>query len=857
MAFMKKAPAKKNTKGGENTPAKARKKPMKIARTAQEIIDFDYITEDGIIISGNYYSKLYKLIDSNFVTEPEDKQVDYLVNYTKLMNRFPDNVDISVIIINERNTKEDITAAYHLKEAGDGLDEYRTDYNHIIDKKIEEGHNEISKEKYIMLTIRTANGLSQAEMEFNSADVSLQEAVKTINKVGVKQLYAIDRLAVMQKILRGSDCVPFHKEYERYFAKHKDDEGNEKLSLDLPALRKSGVSVKDLIAPQVIAKTRQCIQLDDERYCKSYAYANLPQQLDTSFLTNVTNLPYEMVTVIQFKPVPRKKALQLVKMQNTSVKADVIKASQQAYKSGYSTDLINEDLIQAREDAGKLRHDVVNEGKKLFFATMVVSIFGKDDDEIKNITAQYTAKCADYSVTPSYLIGQQVAGLNTAILCGNSKVIIDRMLTSDNACALFPFNIQELTDKKGHFYGSNAISKNMVMYDRKRSRLANGLIFGQSGSGKSFITKGEIIPNLLDGNDDMIILDPENEYHVVAEHFGGRTIDLELKSQYHINPCDMAMEWDDPKATPLAEKCDYMVGLVESILGKGRECNIYETNAIHRACTRMYEDYIEEMTRRHRDGCEEGQSDELDTEICPTLVEFYNELMADGTQEGTKVALAVEQYCIGNYNVFAHHTNIEGHSRLTIYNLLYLPEKMTEMAMKVCLSNIWTKIVKNREENEKYHTGKAIWVYLDEFHHFFKTESSASTVMAYYKRVRKYGGIMTGITQDVADLLSTRQGTAMFNNTGFFIFLNQSPIGRQQLQNLYGISDALIDYIKDKPSGTGLIYNNSVIIPIDYKLPTDSELYHIMSTNPNDEARKTAIKRKANEEFDGEKEDEE
>lgn len=421
MAFMKKAPAKKNTKGGENTPAKARKKPMKIARTAQEIIDFDYITEDGIIISGNYYSKLYKLIDSNFVTEPEDKQVDYLVNYTKLMNRFPDNVDISVIIINERNTKEDITAAYHLKEAGDGLDEYRTDYNHIIDKKIEEGHNEISKEKYIMLTIRTANGLSQAEMEFNSADVSLQEAVKTINKVGVKQLDAIDRLAVMQKILRGSDCVPFHKEYERYFAKHKDDEGNEKLSLDLPALRKSGVSVKDLIAPQVIAKTRQCIQLDDERYCKSYAYANLPQQLDTSFLTNVTNLPYEMVTVIQFKPVPRKKALQLVKMQNTSVKADVIKASQQAYKSGYSTDLINEDLIQAREDAGKLRHDVVNEGKKLFFATMVVSIFGKDDDEIKNITAQYTAKCADYSVTPSYLIGQQVAGLNTASFVATAK----------------------------------------------------------------------------------------------------------------------------------------------------------------------------------------------------------------------------------------------------------------------------------------------------------------------------------------------------------------------------------------------------------------------------------------------------
>ena len=179
--------------------------------------------------------------------------------------------------------------------------------------------------------------------------------------------------------------------------------------------------------------------------------------------------------------------------------------------------------------------------------------------------------CADFSVTPSYLIGQQHAALNTATLVGNSKIIIDRMLTCDNACALFPFNIQELVDKRGHFYGINAVSKNMIMYDRKRSRLANGLIFGQSGSGKSFLTKGELIPNLLDGKDDMIILDPENEYRVIAEAFGGIVIDLEAKSDFHINPCDMSMEWDDPKASPLVEKCDYMVGLVESVLGKGRE----------------------------------------------------------------------------------------------------------------------------------------------------------------------------------------------------------------------------------------------------------------------------------------------
>lgn len=855
MGTLNKLFAKKD-KDDLNDAAKKEQRPQKavkkIARTVQEVMDFNGITKEGIIVAGKSYSKLYKLVDSNFVTEPEVKQEEFINAYTKLVNRFPDNVDISIVIVNEKNTTADITAAYHLKLLGDEQDKYREDYNKIIDKKIAEGHNEISKEKYIMLTIH-ADNLTQAEMDFSACDISLQEAVRTINKVGVKQLDAIERLTIMQKILCGSNRIPFHKEFSRYIDVHNNGEDEATEELNLTALKKAGVSVKDLIAPQTIIKGRQCLQLDDDRYCKSFAYFNLPQQLDTIFLTNATNLPYEMVTVIQLKPVPRKQALRMVKMQNTSIKADVIKASQQAYKNGYDPSLMNEDLVFMKEEAGKLRNDVVNEGKKLFFATMVVTLFGKDEDELKQITAQYTSKCADFSVTPNYLVGQQISGLNTAILCNNSRVIADRTLTSDDVCALFPFNIQELTDKSGHFYGSNAISKNMVMYDRKRSKLANGQVFGQSGSGKSFIMKGEIIPNLLDGNDDIIILDPENEYRVVADAFGGMTIDLELNSEYHINPCDLTMEWDDPKATPLAEKCDYMVGLVESILGKGRECNAYEVNAIHRSCNRMYENYITELTRRHKDGCEEGQSDKIDTELCPTLVDFYKELLEDGTQEANKVAMAVEQYCVGNYNLFAHHTNITTHNRLVVYNLLYLPEKMTEMAMKVCLANIWSKVVKNREENEKNHTGKSIWVYLDEFHHFFKTESSANIIMAYFKRVRKYGGIMTGITQDVADLLRTPQGTAMFNNTGFFIFLNQSPIGRNQLQQLYDISDTLIDYIKDKPSGTGLIYNNSVLIPIDYKLPTDSELYRIMSTNPNDKAKR---KKTIDEETESASEDE-
>ena len=832
----KTAPAK-----GAEKKKKSNGKPMKMAKSVQEVLDFEAITIEGTIVSkGGNYSRLYSLTDSNFITESDERQGDIILDYAKFVNRFPDNVEISIVIVNKRNTTEQLSKSYHLKPQGDGFDNYRDDYNHIIDEKIKDGHNDISKDKYILMNVH-ADNISDANITFDAAEISLQEAIKQINRVGVKSLDALQRLKVMREILCGVEGVPFDEEYSRYFLHTRDGEGNDNISLDTTRLKKEGVSVKDLIAPQMISKEKGLLQLDEERFTKAFAFTNLPNSLDTSFLTNVTNLPYEMVTVIQLKPVPRKKALSLVKNQNVAIKADVIKASQQAYRSGYDPSLMNEDLQQAQQEAGKLRKDIVVDGKKLFYATLVTVLIGKNEEEIRVIEEQYKAKCADFSVIPNALMGQQVPALNTATLVGNSKIIIDRMLTGDHACALFPFNIQELNDKKGHFYGINAQSKNMAMYDRKRSRLANGLIFGQSGSGKSFFTKGEIIPNLLDGKDDMIILDPENEYRLIAEAFGGTVIDLEAKSDYHINPCDLSMEWDDPKATPMVDKCDYMVGLVESVLGRGRECSSYEVNAIHRACNKMYEPYIEEMTKRHND----GDNTNIYPELCPTLVDFYEALIADQTAESAKIAMAIEPYCIGNYNLFAHHTNIKSESRLTVFNLLYLPEKMTEMAMKVCLANIWTRIVKNKEQNEKNGTNKSIWVYLDEFHLFFKTESSASTIMAYFKRVRKYGGIMTGITQDVADLLKTQQGTAMFNNTGFFVILKQSPIGRDQIQKLWGVSDALIDYTKDKDSGIGIIYNNSVLIPMNYKLPTDSILYRLMSTNPNDAENKKAAKQKA------------
>ncbi len=807
--------------------------------TAQGLLDFEGITEDGIIVKGQYYSRLYHLTDSNFATENEEKQEDILKDYAKLVNRFPDNAEISIAVVNKRSTKENLAQSFHLRSTGDGTDKYVEAYNGIIDAKIKEGNNDIRKEKYILLTLKEKS-LSDARSTFNTADISLNEGVKAINKTGVRAVGAVERLSIMNSIMCGAGSEPFITRYGRYMEETAYDEDESAgIVLNAKEMKRRGVSVKDLVCEQGIVRGNWHLQLGYKRFCRSFTYTDLPGSLDTSFLTRTTDLPYEMVTVIQLGAVPRKKAVTSVKMMNTSVKADVIKASKRAFQGGYDPSLIDEDLQTAQAEAKKLRNDVVVQQKKLFFATICVTLIGESEEELASIAEQYRSRCSDYSITPNFLVGQQAAALNMSLLTGHGRVINDRMMTSDGVCALLPFNIQELMEQGGHFYGINSVSKNMIMYSRKRSKLPHGLVFGSSGNGKSFLVKGaEIIPNYLDGgNDDMIILDPENEYGAVTEALGGTVLDIEPNAEYHINPCDLSMEWDNPKAAPLMEKCDYMVGLVESILGRGRECNSYEVNAIHRATSRMYDGYIKAMTERHKAaaGAEGGIADiDCDPSICPTLEDFYRQLREDGSVEGNKIASAVEAYCVGEYNLFAHRTDIGDTGRLVTFNLLYVPEKMKEMAMKVCTSYIWNRIVKNRENNAKNHTRRFIWVFLDEIHLFFETQSSAGIIKTMYKRARKYGGIITGITQDVADVLRNPQGSSVYESTGFFIFLSQSPLGRSALQNLYQISDTLIDYINDKAPGTGLLYNASTLIPFDFRIPQDNELYRLISTNPND-----------------------
>lgn len=803
-----------------------KRNPKEIAKTVQQLLPVLKTFPGGIIQSTpTTYSKLYQFQDANFVVETEDKQIDTIIRYSKLLNHFQTNVSLELIIVNERVPEAVLQESFHIPLQGKDTDIYREEYNHIIDERIKDGRNDIRKKKYFLVNVE-ADDFEAAKGTFITIDTELSSAVQEINRTGVKALTMEERLELMDTIFKGVTLVPFKERTSGLFL------DGELLDKDL---KKTGQTVRDLVAPDYIescdnagdkGKIGDMLRIGDARYCKTMMFTTLPPSLDTKFLTEITNVPCEMVTTVLFKPVPRNKAVRMVKERNSAIKADILKSSKSALQNGYDPEYtLSEELLESREEAAQMRKEIISEGKKIFFATITSTFFATSEKDLADFKGQYEMRCADFSALPNSLFGQQKAGLITAALTGSNTLCRDVMLTSDSACALFPFNIQELMDNHGHFYGINPISKNMVMYNRRTSDLPNGIILGRSGSGKSFITKGEIIPNLLDGEDDVIILDPDGEYVAIAKAFGGTVIDLERKSDTHINPCDMSMEFGNDRAEPLAEKCDYMVSLVESILGNRRECNAFEVNVIHRATKKMYEEYIDYMEKLH----EAGGKQDLDEERCPTLENFYEELVNDGSPEGGKIAMAIQPYCIGQYNLFAHKTNITNRPRFMVYNLKNLPKKMKEMAMTVCLSNIWTRASENKEAK------KATWIYLDEFYLLCQTENSATTLQTFFKRIRKYFGIMTGITQDVSDLTSTKQGLGMIENAGFLLIMNQSPTGRDIVKHRYEVPDAMVEYIKDKPPGNGLIYTGTTMIPFNYRLPTNTELYKLMSTKPAEE----------------------
>lgn len=403
---------------------------------------------------------------------------------------------------------------------------------------------------------------------------------------------------------------------------------------------------------------------------------------------------------------------------------------------------------------------------------------------------------------------KQREALNTALPIGVRQVETMRTMLTQSLAVLMPFNVQELNDAGGNYYGINQVSKNINIGNRKKLINGNGFTFGVPGSGKSFFCKMEMGSVFLSGDDEIIVIDPMNEYFDVAHTYGGTVVNMSTYTDNYVNPLSMDvwnLDQNDTKGW-VREKGEFMLGLCEQCIGDS--LNSRQKSIIDRCVRKMYIDIARSREK-----------------YIPVMSDFYEILMAQPEEEAKEIALSLELFVNGSLNIFNHQTNVDVDNRFVVYGIRDLGTELSPITMLVMMELIQQRIVENGKR------GKATWLYIDEFHVLLNSEYSAKYLQQLWKKVRKQGGLCTGITQNVVDLLQNYTATTMLANSEFVALLKQANTDSAKMAEVIGVSDAQLRFVTNSQSGMGLLKCGNVVIPFDNQIGKDTSLYKLYNTN--------------------------
>lgn len=804
----------KGKKESQKASMKSKNKDDKRPKTAQGTIPYENCYKSGMIeTSPGFFTKSYKLTDINFRVAALEEQNKIFESYRKFIDSFDDDKRIQIVINNKNVSEEEVLETALCKMERDNLNSYRQEINQLLKDKIKEGRNNLVSDKYLVIG-GNYKSIEEAKFGYNRIDEMVKNKMKEISSsqdVNVEPQTIQERLKCLHDIMNA---------------------GNEQelsTDIDFKALAKAGLSTKDVIAPAGFRFDINQFRMG-EKYAQVMFIKDLPSYLTTDFIADLSALPFNFTASFTIEPISQDKAIKSVKNQLIQIRGNVIKAQKDAAKEGYSGELISSDLKFTNEQAENLMEDLRTGAQNLYIFNAIIMHYADTPQELKENSKSIRSIGNKHQVAIDNLLFKQEEGFRSALPLCRNDVKIDRKMTTDSVSLFIPFTTKELMQKGGMYYGLNAVSHNLLLFNRLTAKNQNGLILGVPGSGKSFAAKREMINVFLTTQDDIYVIDPESEYAYMAKLLGGEVIHIESGSHVYINPFDMDVKYGEQdgggSSDPVSMKSDYICMLCETAMGGRYEISNIQRSIIDRVVIELYKPYMNHMREIN------DRSITCDVDASPTMDSFYDLLMSQPEPEAQNIALALEIYCRGSFDAFAHRTNVNINNRFTIYDIKDIGTGMKEMGLQVCLNHVWNKIIDNQKK------GKRTWFYIDEFHILTKTRSSANFLMQIWKRARKWGGIPTAITQNVEDLLNSEESRAIINNCEFIMMLSQSPIDRGALAEMYHISEAQLNYITNSPPGQGLIYYGEGIIPFVDNFPKDTELYKIMSSKP--EERKIA-----------------
>ena len=747
---------------------------------------------DGICrVTDSYYTKTVQFQDINYQLNQNEDKTAIFDGWCDFLNYFDSSVRFQLSFVNMSANKDNYARYITISPQGDDFDSIRLEYTQMLQNQLARGNNGLIKTKYLTFGVE-ADGLKAAKPRLERIETDILNNFKRLG-VAAEPMNGMERLRLLHGMLHMDEQEPFRFSWDW--------------------LAPSGLSVKDFIAPSSFEfRTGRSFGVGRRIGCASFLQILAPE-LNDRMLADFLDMESSLIVSMHVQSVDQVKAIKTIKRKITDLQKMTIEEQKKAVRAGYDMDIIPSDLATYGTEAKKLLQDLQSRNERMFLLTFIVVNTAGSRQQLDNNVFQAASIAQKYNCQLTRLDFRQEEGLMSSLPLGLNQIEIQRGLTTSSVAIFIPFTTQELFQdgKEALYCGLNALSNNLIMVDRKRLKNPNGLILGTPGSGKSFAAKREIANVFLVTDDDIIICGPEAEYGPLVERLHGQVIKISPTSPHYINPMDLNLNYSDDE-NPLSLKSDFILSLCELIVGGKDGLMPVEKTIIDRCVRMVYRDYLSDPK----------------PENMPILEDLYNELRQQEEKEAQYIATALEIYVSGSLNVFNHRTNINIANRIVSFDIKELGKQLKKIGMLIVQDAVWNRVTVNREAH------KSTRYYIDEMHLLLREEQTAAYTVEIWKRFRKWGGIPTGITQNVKDLLSSREVENIFENSDFILMLNQASGDRQILAKQLNISPHQLSYVTHSGEGEGLLFYGNVILPFVDRFPR-GELYDLLTTKPQEQ----------------------
>ena len=763
---------------------------FKVPRSVQQAIPIQRIWPDGVFQSGTKFSKTFRFSDINYAIASKEDKTEMFLDYSELLNALDSGAAAKITLNNRRINKEEFEASLLLPMKEDGLDEYRKEYNEMLLSKVSGTNNSIYQERYLTVSVHKKN-IDEARTYFARVGTDIITHLSKLSSIG-EEMDAEQRLQIFRDFFRADEpqCFPF----------------------DMKAFAKKGSSFKDWICPQSMEFSKDCFKIN-ERFGRVLYMQDYASYVKDDMISELCDLSRDLMLSIDILPVPTDEAVREIQNRLLGVETNVTNWQRRQNANNNFSAVVPYDMELQRKETKEMLDDLTTRDQRMMFGLVTLVHLADSKEQLDSDTETLYSTARKHLCQLSTLRWQQKDGLDTVLPYGLRKIQALRTLTTESTAVLIPFRAQEIMQAGGIYYGQNAVSKNRIVADRRLLLNGNSFRLGVSGSGKSMSAKEEIVQIALATEDDILILDPESEFGHLTRALGGEVIQISAASDTHINALDMDRAYGDER-NPIVSKSEFVLSLFEQLIGDGM-VTAKEKSILGRCTEQVYLPYI-------RNGYKGTP---------PTLQDFYRLLQMQPEPEAQGLALSSELFITGTLNTFARHTNVDTQARIIAYDIRELGEQLMPLGMLVTLDAIYNRVIQNWKK------GRRTWIFCDEFYILFRYEYSANFFYKLWKRIRKYNGLVTGLTQNVDELLRSDTARLMLANSEFLVMLNQSATDRAELAKLLNISDNQLGYVTNVPAGCGLIRCAGNIVPFTNSFPKNTKLYGLMTTKP-DEVRK-------------------